>query len=115
MSDQLRAVNKALERIHSSLSNGNETIEDSLSDLKTAVNRSNGKGFWGALSKAYDNLQGIFGKNFNGRSKLKKELKTIAESIAKGAAKTADLIDKLVQIADDMPETSVAFTDRCLF
>ena len=114
MSDQLRAVNKALKRIHSSLSKGNKTIEDSLSDLKTAVNRANGKGFWGALSKAYDNLQGIFGKNFKGRSKLKKELKSIAESIADEAAETADLIDKLVQVVDDMPETSVAFTDRCL-
>ena len=114
MSEQLRAVNKTLKQIRSSLSKGNDDIKDSLSDLKTAVNRSNGKGFWGALSKAYDNLQGIFGKNFKGRSKLKKELKTIAESIADEAAETADLMDKLVQLVDDMPETSSAFTDRCL-
>lgn len=83
-------------QLHFSLSTGNENIETHLEALQTAVNRAKGKGFWGALSKAYGNIKG---KNFKGRSKLKKDLKSIAKTIADEAAETADLIDKLVKLA----------------
>jgi len=110
MSDQLRAVNTALRQIQNSLSTGNEKIEQYLKPLQIAVDRANGDGKNGALSKAFDNIKVFFGKNLEGRSELKKKLKANVAKVAVESAETAALINGLVKLADRLQaKTSAAF------
>lgn len=115
MSDQLREINRVLTKTRNAIKTGNVSIVRQLSELKTAVDRSNGNGVKGWISKMYDNLQGLFGKDFSGRDQLKRDLRNISSEIRENSEETASLIDQLVDLSEQLPESpGSSFTDMCL-
>lgn len=115
MSDQLREINRSLKKIRDTLKTGNVSIKNQLPGLREAIKRAKGTGFKGWVFKMYDKLQGLFGKDFSGRDQLKRDLRQIASDIHEKSEETASLISDLVDLSEQMPESSgSSFTDMCL-